>query len=149
MVRTLFKVLKIFTWKMKRCKTDCCLDQTCNLHCGLYSQHKWLTDLLTDWMHSWLVDWLWTKIYTGWMICCKFHINIHPSQFLVQRTLCTLQLYLESLRKRFTTESNELSLDCWWKDNMQLKVATSTQQLKKSWQKECLNLALYETTINH
>ena len=74
--------------------------------------NNWLTDLLTDWMHSWLVDWLWTKIYTGWMICCKFHITIHPSQFLVQRTLCTLQLYVESLRKRFTTESNELSLDC-------------------------------------
>ena len=34
MVRTLFKVLKIFTWKMKRCKTDCWLDETCNLHCG-------------------------------------------------------------------------------------------------------------------
>ena len=38
-VGTLFKVLMIFTWKMKRCKTDCGLDQTCNLHCGLYSQH--------------------------------------------------------------------------------------------------------------
>ena len=51
-VRTLFKVLMIFTWKMTRCKTDCGLDQTCNLHCGLYSQHHWLTDLklncLTD-----------------------------------------------------------------------------------------------------
>ena len=40
----------------------------------------------------------------------KFHITIHSSQFLVQRTLCILQLYLESLRKMFTTESNELSL---------------------------------------
>ena len=38
-VRTLFKVLVIFTWKMKRCKTDCVLDQTGNLKCGLYSQH--------------------------------------------------------------------------------------------------------------
>ena len=51
-VRTLFKVLMIFTWKMMRCKTDCGLDQTCNLHCCLYSQHHWLTDLklncLTD-----------------------------------------------------------------------------------------------------
>ena len=51
-VRTLFKVLMIFTWRMMRCKTDCGLDQTCNLHCGLYSQHHWLTDLklncLTD-----------------------------------------------------------------------------------------------------
>ena len=38
----------------------------------------------------------------------KFHI-IQPSQFLVQRTLCILQLHSDSLRKRFTTESNELS----------------------------------------
>ena len=39
----------------------------------------------------------------------KFHIIIQPSQFLVQRTLCFLQLHSDSLRKRFTTESNELS----------------------------------------
>ena len=39
----------------------------------------------------------------------KFHIIIQPSQFLVQRTLCILQLHSDSLRKRFTTESNELS----------------------------------------
>ena len=39
----------------------------------------------------------------------KFRIIIQPSQFLVQRTLCILQLHSDSLRKRFTTESNELS----------------------------------------
>ena len=39
----------------------------------------------------------------------KFCIIIQPSQFLVQRTLCILQLHSDSLRKRFTTESNELS----------------------------------------
>ena len=39
----------------------------------------------------------------------KFHIIIQPSQFLVQRTLCILQLHSDSLRKRFTTESNELT----------------------------------------
>ena len=42
----------------------------------------------------------------------KFHIIAHSSQFLVQRTLCILQLHQKSLKKRFTTESNELSLEC-------------------------------------
>ena len=64
----------IFIWKMKRCKTDCGLDQTCNLHCGLYSQHHWLTDLilncLTDWltglMTDWLADWLADQL-TYWL----------------------------------------------------------------------------------
>ena len=63
----------------------------------------------------------------------KFHITIHPSQFLVQRTLCILQLYLESLRKRFTTESNELSLDC---QLMKRKYATQSGNLNSTTQKK-------------
>ena len=78
MVGALFKVLVIFTWKMKRCKTDCGWDQTCNLHCGSYSQPHWLTDwlagwptdLLAEWLtvqlaNDWLTDWL-TEWLTGW-----------------------------------------------------------------------------------
>ena len=53
----------------------------------------------------------------------------------------TIILYLESLKKRFTTESNVLGLNCWWKENMQLKVATSAQQLKKKLAKRMVELS--------
>ena len=75
----------------------------------------------------------------------KFHIIIQPCQFLVQRTLCNLQLHSESLRKRFTTESDELSSsECCWKENLQLKVAASTQRPEKNaW----LNFTLYQKQL--
>ena len=51
---------------------------------------------------------------------------------MVQRTLSILQLHSESLRKWFTSESNELSSsECCGKENLQLKVAALTQQPKK------------------
>ena len=86
------------------------------------------------------------------MQCAQAYLNVHwsfiiiiirPSHFVVQRTLSILQLHSESLRKWFTSESNELSSsECCWKENLQLKVAALTQQPKK-W----LNLALYQEQL--
>ena len=44
-------------------------------------------------------------------------------------------------KKKGYNRNNELSLECCWKESMQLKVATSTQQLKNM-SKKWLNLAL-------
>ena len=64
-----------------------------------------------------------------WSFILSFsHVN-----FWFRGPICNLQLHSESLRKRFTTESNELSSsECCWKENLQLKVAASTQQPKKN-----------------
>ena len=63
-----------------------------------------------------------------WSFILSFsHVN-----FWFRGPICNLQLHSESLRKRFTTESDELSSsECCWKENLQLKVAASTQQPKK------------------
>ena len=57
----------IFTWKMKRCKTECGLDQTCNLHCGSYSQAHWLTDWLASWPTDLLAEWLTAQLANDWL----------------------------------------------------------------------------------
>ena len=58
-----------------------------------------------------------------WSFILSFsHVN-----FWFRGPICNLQLHSESLRKRFTTESDELSSsECCWKENLQLKVAAST-----------------------
>ena len=63
-----------------------------------------------------------------WSFILSFsHVN-----FWFRGPICNLQLHSESLRKRFTPESDELSSsECCWKENLQLKVAASTQQPKK------------------
>ena len=66
-VGALFKVFMIFTWKMKRCKTECGLDQTCNLHCGSYSQPHWLTDWLAGWPTDLLAEWLTAQLANDWL----------------------------------------------------------------------------------
>ena len=64
-----------------------------------------------------------------WSFIWSFsHVN-----FWFRGPICNLQLHSESLRKRFTTESDELSSsECCWKENLQLKVAASTQQPEKN-----------------
>ena len=64
-----------------------------------------------------------------WSFILSFsHVN-----FWFRGPIGNPQLHSESLRKRFTTESDELSSsECCWKENLQLKVAASTQQPKKN-----------------
>ena len=64
-----------------------------------------------------------------WSFILSFsHVN-----FWFRGPICNLQLHSESLRKQFAPESDELSSsECCWKENLQLKVAASTQQPEKN-----------------
>ena len=63
-----------------------------------------------------------------WSFILSFsHVN-----FWFRGPICNLQLHSESLRKRFTTESNELSSsECCWKEN---------QFCNSKWQPQLNNL---------
>ena len=95
---------------------------------GLKGRNKPLTFFQLRYsVNSYNVLQAYINVYWGFILSFS-HVN-----FWFRGPICNLQLHSESLRKRFTTESNELSSsECCWKENLQLKVAASTQQPKKN-----------------